>query len=56
MGIENIEILKEEPEVVRMSGKYICEICGQKARDHPPSVQFPWPTFVTMCDGREAKT
>jgi hypothetical protein len=55
MGIENIEILKEEPEVVRMDGSYICEQCGKEARKHPSSKVFPWPTFVRMCDGREVK-
>lgn len=42
-------------EVVRVDGGYICEICGEEARKHPDSVLFPWPTFVTMCDGREVK-
>lgn len=52
---ENAVIL-EKPEVVRIDGRYVCVNCGKQARDHSPSKKFPWPTFVTMCDGREVKT
>lgn len=45
----------EEPEVIRVDGRYICELCDKEARDHPDSEIFPWPTFVKLCDGREVK-
>lgn len=43
-------------DVIRIDGQYICVNCGKQARDHPDSVLFPYPTFRTMCDGREVKT
>lgn len=45
-----------EPELIRIDGRYRCVMCGKAARDHPSSEMYPWPTFYTLCDGREVKT
>lgn len=46
----------EEIEVERVDGRIICKACGRQYQDHPDDPDYPWPTFVLLCDGTHAKT